>query len=86
LKKAVGLAEMYEDGNLRQRVGIRMDTLEFEMMEQATEDIPDREPKSPLEESFVNYDFIGIGNRNLSTLSQLPLVNGTRRGGGGVGH
>jgi hypothetical protein len=50
-----------------------MDKLNLEVVEQATKEIAGGEPKSPLEEGFRDYDFIGIWSMDLFPLSRPPL-------------
>jgi uncharacterized protein YjlB len=59
-----------------------MDELNFEVIEQAAEEITARNSKSPLEEGFQHHDFSGVWGRNIFTLADHHwgmAHEGTRR-------
>jgi hypothetical protein len=69
----VSLTEMDEDRDLKNGVQIQVDKLNFEMADQSTKEIACREFESALEKGFGDYDFIGIGGRDVLNHSQPPL-------------
>jgi hypothetical protein len=68
-----------KDDNLEHGIWVQMDNLDFVMIEQTTEEIASRMPKSPLEESLRNHNFIDVGSWDFFILGWPPLKNGTGR-------
>jgi hypothetical protein len=60
---------MDKNSDLENKIGIKMDKLDFDVVEQAKEEIASWEPESPLEERLRDYNFIGIGCRISSLLA-----------------
>jgi hypothetical protein len=73
------LTEMYEDGNLKHRIGIYVYQFSFEVVEEVVEEVTARKPKSLLEVRLRHHDFLGVGSRYIFTLGWLPLEHCTRR-------
>jgi hypothetical protein len=68
-----------KNSDLEYIIGIQMDKLDFELVEQAMKEITGGEPKSPLEKGFWAYDFVGIWCRDIFTLSRPPFENDAGR-------
>jgi hypothetical protein len=50
-----------------------MDELDFEVIEQVTEEITARDSKSPLVDGFRHHNFSGVGSGDALALGESPL-------------
>jgi hypothetical protein len=75
----IDFAKMDENDNLEDGIRVYKDELDFEVIEQAVEEITARNSKSLLEEGFRHHDFSSVHGRNIFTFSRLPLEYGSCR-------
>jgi hypothetical protein len=69
-------AKMNEDGDLRNRIGIKMDQLDLVMIKKTAEKVTSREAKSVLKEIGEHHNLICIGCWNVFPGGRTPLQHG----------
>jgi hypothetical protein len=73
----VSLAEVDEDGDLENRIRIKMDKFNLDVVMESTEEIASWQPESLLKKGFGYHYFVGIWGGDLLTFCQQPLENDT---------
>jgi hypothetical protein len=73
------LTEVDKDSNLKDRIGMQMNQLDFVVMEKATKKFVGWEAKPTLEEGGENNDFVGVMRWEIFILSRSRLEDDTGR-------
>jgi hypothetical protein len=74
------LIEVDKDNDLKDRIGIQMNQLDFVVMEKVAKKFAGWEAKPTMEEGGENNDFVGVRHGDIFILSRSPLEDGTGRG------
>jgi hypothetical protein len=63
---------------LKNEVSVQVNQFNFEVVQEAIEEIAARELESPLEKWFWHHDFVGVRSWDVFTLGPPPLENNSR--------